>query len=315
MRTQFGKSFIASGMIAALGLNLTVTSTALAGPGRDRDDDRSYQRDRGDKRGNAQRNDAQRNNVQQRNDGRGPNQAAARAAPAQPQQAPARNRQTVNWRAPAKAEHQRPAVKIVQKPVVVNKTVVVKQPPANRRPAVVHQNAVHAAPVVRVNYGDRGGRDRHDGDAGRSYGHSYGPQPTRVIVVPERRRYRDIWVVRSYGHRYHGYGHYVRDNDAYKWLAFTAISVALINNLSVYQQRAYEDAQIRATTAPIGETIQWQDAGAYGSVTTTRDGTSSQNRYCREFQKTVTIGGQTEQAYGTACMQPDGAWEVISDNS
>jgi triosephosphate isomerase len=35
-------------------------------------------------------------------------------------------------------------------------------------------------------------------------------------------------------------------------------------------------------------------------------------RYCREFQQTVTIGGRTEQAYGTACMQPDGAWEVIS---
>ena len=25
----------------------------------------------------------------------------------------------------------------------------------------------------------------------------------------------------------------------------------------------------------------------------------------------VTIGGKSEQAYGTACQQPDGAWEVI----
>jgi hypothetical protein len=136
-----------------------------------------------------------------------------------------------------------------------------------------------------------------------------------VIVVPERRRYRNVWVVRDYGHRYYGYGHYRRDDDAYKWIAFTAITVALINNLSEYQQRAYEDAQIRATTAPIGETIQWSQAGAYGTVTATRDGTSSSSRYCREFQKTVTIGGRTEQAYGTACMQPDGAWEVVSDNN
>jgi len=177
-------------------------------------------------------------------------------------------------------------------PVTVQKTVVVKQP------VVVHKKVVHAAPPVRVVHGHPHGY--------------YGPAPTRVIVVPERRHYRNVRVVRDHGHRYYGYGHYRRDDDAYRWLAFTAITVALINNLSEYQQRAYEDAQIRATTAPIGETIQWREAGAYGTVTATRDGTSSGNRYCREFQKTVTIGGRTEQAYGTACMQPDGAWEVIS---
>ena len=34
-------------------------------------------------------------------------------------------------------------------------------------------------------------------------------------------------------------------------------------------------------------------------------------RYCREFQQTVTIGGQTQQAYGKACRQPDGSWQVM----
>ncbi len=38
------------------------------------------------------------------------------------------------------------------------------------------------------------------------------------------------------------------------------------------------------------------------------DGTSG--RYCREFQQSVVIGGQSEQAYGIACQQPDGSWEV-----
>ncbi len=148
--------------------------------------------------------------------------------------------------------------------------------------------------------------DRYD-----HYDH-YGPGPARVVVVPERRRYRNVWVVRPYGHRYYGYGHFARDADAYPWLAFTAISVALVAALTEDQQRVYEDAQIRATTAPIGQTIVWNDGNAAGSVVATRDGTSSNGRYCREFQQTVTIGGRSEQAYGTACEQPDGAWQIIS---
>jgi surface antigen len=69
---------------------------------------------------------------------------------------------------------------------------------------------------------------------------------------------------------------------------------------------------VRATTAPIGDRIIWNDSGASGSVTAVRDGTSTQGRYCREFQQQVTVGGRTEQAYGTACQQPDGAWEIVS---
>ena len=32
---------------------------------------------------------------------------------------------------------------------------------------------------------------------------------------------------------------------------------------------------------------------------------------CREYQRTVTIDGKTETAYGTACRQPDGSWKII----
>lgn len=139
----------------------------------------------------------------------------------------------------------------------------------------------------------------------------YGPPPKRIVLVPERRRYRNVWVVRPHGHRYYGYGYYRDDRGAYPWLAFTAINVRLVDAMSEQQQRAYEDAQVRATSAPIGETIRWNDDDASGTVTATREGSSSLDRYCREFQQTVTIGGETEQAYGTACRQPDGAWEII----
>ncbi len=136
--------------------------------------------------------------------------------------------------------------------------------------------------------------------------------PRRAVPRHRHRRYRNVIVVRPYGHWYPGYGHFHLDSDAFQWLAFTAITLAVLDLLNESQQRAHEAAQIRATTAPIGQTIVWNDGRVSGAVTALRDGTSTTGRYCREFQQTVTIGGRTEQAYGTACQQPDGAWEVVS---
>jgi heme exporter protein D len=139
------------------------------------------------------------------------------------------------------------------------------------------------------------------------------PVGPRIVAPPHRRvLYRNIWVVRPYGHWYSGYGYHYHDDDAYRWLAFTAITVSLLTLLTVAQQRAQEQAQIDATTAPVGSTITWNDANAAGSVSILRDGHSADGQYCREYQQTVTVGGRSEQAYGTACMQPDGAWHIVS---
>ncbi len=137
-------------------------------------------------------------------------------------------------------------------------------------------------------------------------GHGYSVPSHRI------RRHRDVVVVRPYGHLYQGYGHYYRDDDAYKWLAFTAIAVKLLDNLNEQQQREHEAAQVLATTAPIGETIYWHEGNASGYVSPVREGSSSSGRYCREFQHKITVGGRLEEGYGTACRQPDGSWEVIS---
>jgi surface antigen len=32
--------------------------------------------------------------------------------------------------------------------------------------------------------------------------------------------------------------------------------------------------------------------------------------YCREYQQTVYVAGQRQSSYGTACMQPDGSWQM-----
>lgn len=137
---------------------------------------------------------------------------------------------------------------------------------------------------------------------------------SRHYVVPKQRirHYHNIVIYRPYGHWYPGYGHIHLDNDAFKWLAFTAITLKLLDNLNEQQQREHEAAQIRATTAPLGERIIWSQGNATGSVTAIREGTSTSGRYCREFVQQVTIGGRSEQAYGTACRNPDGSWEVVS---
>lgn len=79
-------------------------------------------------------------------------------------------------------------------------------------------------------------------------------------------------------------------------------------------QMYMQQAQSRAHAAPIGESISWSnpDTGHRGYVTPVRDGTSTSGRYCREYQVGITVGGQQEQGYGTACQQPDGSWEVVS---
>jgi surface antigen len=77
---------------------------------------------------------------------------------------------------------------------------------------------------------------------------------------------------------------------------------------------AMEQANQQATTAPIGQRIAWRnpDSGHSGVVVPTREGTGPKGEYCREYQQTVTVAGKSEQAYGTACRQPDGSWKVMN---
>ena len=76
--------------------------------------------------------------------------------------------------------------------------------------------------------------------------------------------------------------------------------------------RAEGAAQHALETSRSGETIAWNnpDSGHSGTVTPVETYQDANNQYCREYQQTVTIGGQTEQAYGTACRQPDGTWKI-----
>jgi surface antigen len=79
--------------------------------------------------------------------------------------------------------------------------------------------------------------------------------------------------------------------------------------------RMHADRAARAAhAAPIGQPVVWRnpDSGNRGSVTPVREGRdSATGAYCREYQQTVTVDGRSEQAYGTACRQPDGSWKIL----
>ena len=78
------------------------------------------------------------------------------------------------------------------------------------------------------------------------------------------------------------------------------------------RRHAAEAEQQALEYSPIGADIAWQnpDSGNYGVVTPTRTYRSSAGAYCREYSHTVHIGGTPSQAYGRACRQPDGSWQI-----
>ncbi len=61
-----------------------------------------------------------------------------------------------------------------------------------------------------------------------------------------------------------------------------------------------------------GSTSTWSnpDTGNSGSVTPTKTYQASSGEYCREYRQTIVVGGKEEEAFGTACRQPDGTWKI-----
>jgi surface antigen len=77
-----------------------------------------------------------------------------------------------------------------------------------------------------------------------------------------------------------------------------------------YASQAYE----RAGSTPINQTIRWNNPqnGHSGDITPVREGRSENGEYCREFRHSIVVDGRRQNAYGTACRQPDGTWRIVS---
>jgi len=79
----------------------------------------------------------------------------------------------------------------------------------------------------------------------------------------------------------------------------------------LYAERTADQA---LETKPTGQSSTWNnpDSGNSGTFTPTRTSYTDSGQPCREYQQTVTIGGETQQAYGTACRQADGSWRIVN---
>ena len=78
----------------------------------------------------------------------------------------------------------------------------------------------------------------------------------------------------------------------------------------VYYHRTYYRSP-RVVYAPAPVIVQ-QPQVIYINDSNSRQISSNDGRYCREYTASSSIAGARQQTYGRACMQPDGSWEIIS---
>jgi hypothetical protein len=103
---------------------------------------------------------------------------------------------------------------------------------------------------------------------------------------------------RHYGHGGYGAGYYRDDDDDEKLLIGLVVGGILGYALNEGSHNGaddydtyYDDSVYRGNTS---------------TVNTSGHGTCLQER---EYQTTVVVGGREVDAYGTACLQPDGSWK------
>ena len=100
----------------------------------------------------------------------------------------------------------------------------------------------------------------------------------------------------------------------------SAVGGALLGGL-VGKQLDNRDKQMAADAAArafeqnrTGQASVWNnpESGNSGSVTPTKTYQLANGQYCREYHQKITVGGEAQTSYGTACRQADGTWKVQS---
>jgi hypothetical protein len=109
----------------------------------------------------------------------------------------------------------------------------------------------------------------------------------RVIIVPS--------------HRYYGPPRHYRHDRYYR--APSLGGIYLYFDLSALLD------------APVGAPVRWRENDTAGTLVTTAERYDTAGRYCREYQRSVVVAGREQQAWGTACLQPDGDWQIVSERN
>lgn len=98
-------------------------------------------------------------------------------------------------------------------------------------------------------------------------------------------------------------------------LAGTLIGGQLGRNLDDNDKRMSQTTTQQAlNTNPVGQTSAWNNPNSGNSGTVTPQKTyQTASGNCRQFEQTVTTGGNLSTGYGTACQQPDGSWRIVNN--
>lgn len=82
----------------------------------------------------------------------------------------------------------------------------------------------------------------------------------------------------------------------------------------VDKQQMEQTTQASLEHTKTGSTSAWSnpDTGNSGTVTPTTTYQSSGGEYCREYRQTIEVGDEEQEAFGTACRQPDGSWKIVN---
>jgi len=97
-------------------------------------------------------------------------------------------------------------------------------------------------------------------------------------------------------------------------LAGAIVGSQVGRSMDITDQLAMErNAQYALESTRTNSETAWRnpDTGNYGAITPVETYQTGSGQYCREYIQEVVVAGDRQQAYGTACRQPDGTWQIV----
>lgn len=97
-------------------------------------------------------------------------------------------------------------------------------------------------------------------------------------------------------------------------LAGAIVGSQIGKSMDITDRMAMErNAQYALENTRTNTQTEWRnpDTGNYGSIVPVETYQTAGGQYCREYVQEVVVAGERQQAYGTACRQPDGTWKIV----
>lgn len=117
-----------------------------------------------------------------------------------------------------------------------------------------------------------------------------------------------------------GYEYFGGGNSRLLWAAALGAAGAyggqmLADRLTKFDRTAMQETAYNTLSdGPTGETAHWENnnTGTHGSITPLRTYLDSQGRICRDYNATVSVGGDELDGRETACLTEAGHWVVFA---